>query len=481
VRVIVIGGGISGLAAAHRLLERAEPLPYPIDVTVIEAEGRLGGSIGTAREATPEGPLLVEWGGDAFITEKPWALDLARRLGLEPQMITPREGPGLRRALVVRGGRVHPVPEGFLLLAPTRIRPILESSIFSAAGKLRMAIELLLPAGGGEDDESIGAFVRRRLGRECYERLAQPLVSAIYGGDPDRLSLRSTLPRFAEMERRHGSVIRGLRAAEKRRSEEESGARYGLFATFEGGMQTLVDALEARIGAGRIRRSVEVKSLRRGERGNARWELLLGSGEHLAADAVIVALPVGRAAEVMRETDGTLASAVARIPVLSSAIVTLAWRREEVPHALDAFGLVVPRLEGRRILAASFSSVKFPGRAPEGAALVRAFVGGGGRPDPAEVPDAALIEAVREELGDLIGARAAPFFEAVHRHPQGTPQYETGHEARVAAIHEALSRLPGLELAGNYFTGVGVPDSVRSGEAAADAIIDTVPREGARG
>jgi oxygen-dependent protoporphyrinogen oxidase len=337
-----------------------------------------------------------------------------------------------------------------------------------------MALDLFLPAGGG-DDESIGAFVRRRLGRECYERLAQPLVSAIYGGDPDRLSLRSTLPRFADMERRHGSVIRGLRAAEKRRSEEESGARYGLFVTFEEGMQTLVDALAARIGDARIRRGAEAKALRHrvppDAPSDARWEVILGSGERLVADAAIVALPVAQATNVLREIDDALARAVAGIPTLSSAIVTLAWRREDVPHALDAFGLVVPRLEGRRILAASFSSVKFPGRAPEGATLVRAFVGGGGRPDPAEATDAAILEAVREELGELVGARAAPFFEAVHRHPQGTPQFEIGHDARVAAIREAVSRHPGLALAGNYFTGVGVPDAVRSGEAAAEAVI----------
>ena len=466
-KVAVIGGGISGLSAAHRCLDRAPFLPFPVDLTVIEAADRVGGSVGTSREATPEGPLLVEWGADAFITEKPWALDLARRLDLAPRMIAPREGPGLRRALVVRGGRLWDVPEGFLLLAPTRARPILRSPLFSPAGKLRMALDLVLPRGTGQD-ESIGAFVRRRLGRECYERLAQPLVSAIYGGDPDRLSLRVALPQFAEMERRHGSAIRGLRAAEVRRNRQESGARYDLFATFEAGMQTLVDALASRIGADRIRRSVEAKELRPAHR---RWEVILGSGERLAADAVIVALPPGRAAALLRGTDAALAETLSGIPTISSTIVTLAWRREEIPHPLDAFGHVVPRAEGRRILAASFSSRKFPTRAPEGVALVRAFVGGGGSPDPADAPDAALLADVREELGDLIGARAAPFHESIHRHPRGMPQLETGHEGRVTAIREAVSRHAGLALAGNYFTGVGVPDSVRSGEAAAEAIL----------
>ena len=473
----MVGGGISGLAAAHRCLERAPSLPFPVEVTVFESSDRLGGSVGTSTETTPEGPLLVEWGADAFITEKPWALDLARRLGLSSTLIAPREGAGLRRALVVRDGRLLDVPEGFLLLGPTRARPILRSPLFSPAGKIRMALDLVLPRGGSAD-ESIGAFVRRRLGRECYERLAQPLVSAIYGGDPDRLSLRATLPQFAALERRHGSVIRGLRAAERERSGGTSGARYGLFATFESGMRTLVDALASRIGAGRIRFSSPAKALRQGASPDARWELTLGSGERFPADAVIVALPVRRAEGLVREADAGLADGLSRIPTRPSAIVTLAWRREEIPHPLDAFGLVAPRTEGRRILAASFSSVKFPGRAPEGAALVRAFIGDGGQPDPVGASDAALIEAVREEIGELIGARGTPLHASVHRHPQGTPQYEPGHEGRVAAIREAASRHAGLALAGNYFTGVGVPDSVRSAEAAADGILESVLREG---
>lgn len=479
-RVAVLGGGISGLAAAHRLIERAPSLPFPLAITVIEAADRPGGSVGTSREATPEGTLLVERGADAFITEKPWALDLARRLGLAPRMIAPREGPGLRRALVVRGGRLLAVPEGFLLLGPTCALPILESPLFSPAGKLRMALDLLLPRGAA-DDESVGDFVRRRLGRECYERLAQPLVTAIYGGDPDRLSLRAALPQFAEMERAQGSVIRGLRAAERRRGREESGARYGLFASFEEGMQTLVDALAARVGPERIRLSTEAKALRLPGGPEAGWEVILGGGERLEADAVIVALPVRRAEALLRETDAALTRALAGIPTLSSAIATLAWRREEIPHPLDAFGLVAPRAEGRRILAASFSSRKFQGRAPEGVALVRAFIGGGGRPDPMDAPDAALLEIVREELGDLIGARAAPFHADLKRHPQGMPQLERGHESRVAAIREAAARHPGLALAGNYFSGVGVPDSVHGAEAAADAVIETCGRRGATG
>ncbi len=476
-RVAILGGGISGLAAGHRLLERAPSLPFPLAITVIEATERPGGSVGTSREATPEGMLLVEWGADAFITEKPWALDLALRLNLGPRMIAPREGPGVRRALVVRRGRLLAVPEGFLLLGPTRALPILESPLFSPAGKARMAIEPLLPRAAA-DDESVGDFVRRRLGRECYERLVQPLVTAIHGGDPDRLSLRAALPQFAEMERAHGSVIRGLRETEKRRGREASGARYGLFASFEEGMQTLVDALAARVGPERIRLSTEAKALRRAGGADGCWEVILGSGERLEADAVIVALPVRRAEALLGETDPALARTLAGVPTLSATIATLAWRREEIPHPLDAFGFVVPRGEQRRILAASFSSRKFSGRAPEGVALVRAFIGGGGRPDPLDAPDAAVIEIVREELGDLIGVRAAPFHADLERHPQGMPQLERGHEGRVAAIREAVARHPGLAIAGNYFTGVGVPDSVRAAEAAADAVIETYGRRG---
>jgi oxygen-dependent protoporphyrinogen oxidase len=460
-RAVIVGGGIAGLAAANRLLERAEAARAELDLTLVEAEARPGGAIGTTRAETPEGPLLVEWGADAFITEKPWALALAKRLGLEARLIGTRDAPGVRRALVARGGRLHAVPEGFLLLGPSRLLPFFRSPLLTPSGKLRAALDLALPPRGPDaPEESVGAFVRRRLGRECWERLAQPLVRAIHGGDPDRLSLRAAFPPFERMEREHGSVIRGLRAQEER----GAGARYGLFASFGDGMQVLVDALAARIGAGRLRLGAPAKSIRSRQAG--RWEILLGTGETLEADAVIVALPAPRAAELLREADAALASRIAGIRAASSAIVTLAWRRADVSHPLDAFGLVVPRSEGMRIMAASFSSVKFERRAPEGVALVRAFLESEGE------TEAALIAWARDDLGRLLGTRAAPFFERVQRHTRAMPQLEVGHLDRIAAIRTAAAAHPGLAIAGNYFGGVGIPDSVRSGEEAADALWD---------
>lgn len=463
-KVTVIGGGLTGLAAAHRLLERTHAGGRAIDLCVIEASDRTGGGIRTTRESTPAGEILVEWGADSFFTEKPWALALARRIGLGDRILATRDAPGLRRALVVRAGRLHAVPEDFILLGPARLGPLFRSPILSPAGRLRVALDLFLPRRSRQEDESLGSFVRRRLGRECLERLVQPLVGGIYTADPERLSLRATLPHFLDMERTHASVIRGLRELKQRRAAEgagEAGARYGLFVSFDGGMQTLPDTLASRVGAACIRTGARAKCVRRGRR----WEVALGTGEILETDALVIALSAARAASLLRETDGALADVIGAIPAASSAIVTLAYRREDVRHALDAFGFVVPAVEKRRILAATFSSVKFEGRAPEGVVLLRAFLG--------ELPDDDLARAAQEELSELLGIGAGPLYAAVHRHPQAMPQYEVGHLGRVHSIETAAARHAGLALAGNWLHGVGIPDCVRSGEAAADDLLDT--------
>jgi oxygen-dependent protoporphyrinogen oxidase len=474
VKVVVIGGGLTGLAAAHRLIERAGAPGRAIDVCVIEASDRTGGGIRTTREATPLGDLWVEWGADSFITEKPAALALAKRLGLGGRILGTRDAPNLRRALVVRGGKLHAVPKGFILLGPARLGPLLRSPILTPAGKLRVAMDFLLPPRPKAGDESLASFVRRRFGRECLDRLAQPLVGGIYTADPERLSLRATFPHFLEMERAYGSVIRGLRALERRRAaggEGEAGARYGLFVSFDCGMQALPDALASRLGADRIRTGAQAVRVRRGRP----WEVALGTGEVLGADALVIALSSARASKLLRETDEALASAVGAIPVASSAIVTLAWRREDVRHSLDAFGFVVPAAEKRRILAATFSSVKFEGRAPEGVVLLRAFVGGRLQAELAALPDEALERAARQELGELLGIRGNPLYAAVHRHAGAMPQYEVGHVERVRSIQAAAFRHPGLTLAGNWLHGVGIPDCVRSGEEAADALLRAYP------
>ncbi|HEY2386043.1 MAG TPA: protoporphyrinogen oxidase [Candidatus Binatia bacterium] len=473
---IVVGGGISGLAAAHRLGELAAARGTPIRVTLLEAGTRLGGSVATERV---DG-FLVEKGADSFLTEKPWALALCRRLGLDDRLIGTRDTQ--RRTYVVHDGRLHPLPEGFLLVAPTRLGPLLRSPLFTWAGKLRMACDLVLPRGAGRadgSDESIAAFVSRRVGREAFERVVQPLVGGIYTGDADRLSIAATMPRLVEMERRSRSLILGM-LRQARAAGAQSGARWGLFASFADGMQTLVDELARRLPEGAVRLGAAVASLRPPSASGASaerpgtpapdWEVGLASGERLSAPRVIVATPAFAAADLLRPFDAGLADDLAGIPYASSAIVTLAFPRADVPHPLDGFGFVVPAIERRRSIAGSFSSVKYAGRAPEGAVLIRLFCGGALAPDVSACSDDALIALARDELRALLGIVAAPRLIRVQRHVRAMPQYHLGHRARLVRIDAAVARHPGLALAGNAYRGVGSPDSVHSGESAAERV-----------
>ncbi|HEX8147579.1 MAG TPA: protoporphyrinogen oxidase, partial [Pyrinomonadaceae bacterium] len=341
-----------------------------------------------------------------------------------------------------------------------------------------MALDLVLPrrrGAGGRDDESLAAFVRRRLGREALERMAQPMVGGIYTADPESLSLRATMPRFLEMERRDRSLILAMWKAGRRAADDArhgrgaSGARYSLFLSFDEGVQVLTDALAARLPEGCARPGTKVTSLRP-EGGARRWSLTTDAGETLGADAVCLALPAYASARLLRDSDDALADELEAIPYASTATVNLAYRRADIPHPLDGFGFVVPFVERRATLACTFSSVKFPSRAPAGHALLRAFVGGALQPDMFELDEDRMVAAVRQDLRDLLGVEAPPIFAHVEKWPRSMAQYHLGHAARVARIRELAGRLPALALCGNAFEGAGLPDCVRGGESAADAL-----------
>jgi oxygen-dependent protoporphyrinogen oxidase len=476
-RIAIVGGGIAGLAAAHRLQELANERRLEIEVLVLEAGARLGGTIATERT---EG-FVIEAGPDSFISEKPWALDLCRRLGLSEHLVRTRDDH--RRTFVVHDGRLHPLPEGFLLLAPTRIWPLVVSGLFSWPGKLRMALDLVLPRGPARSDESLGSLVTRRLGREALERVAQPLVGGIYTADPDRLSLAATMPRFLELERRHRSLILGMTRAEhaRRRAERgsvagaESGARWSLFVSIAEGMQRLVDALAARLPPHAARLGAPVSAVARAEGGRG-FHVALVDGVGLGVDAVVLATPAHVSARLLAALDAGAARDLAAITYASSATVTMGYRRADVPHPLDGFGFVVPFVENRRVIACTFSSVKFRGRAPDGHVLLRSFVGGVLQGDVAELDAAGLEAAVRAELRDLLGITRAPELVRVHRHPRAMPQYDVGHLDRIARLDRALAAHPGLAVAGGAYRGVGIPDCVRSGELAAATVVETLWR-----
>ncbi|HEX8887942.1 MAG TPA: protoporphyrinogen oxidase [Pyrinomonadaceae bacterium] len=470
-RVVIIGGGISGLAAAHRLLERSGQSKIKPEILLLETSAQLGGIIRTHRR---DG-FLLEGGPDSFISEKPEAVELAKRIGLESRLIETNDEH--RRSFIVRNGKLHPVPEGFQLLAPSRFWPFVTTGIFSWTGKARMALDLVLPrraSANGSDDESLAEFVRRRLGQEALERMAQPMVGGIYTADPEHLSLRATMPRFLEMEREHRSVIRAMwknrRRLSKREASGTSGARYSLFLSFDEGMQTLSDALVTRLKDVSIHLRTKAESLAFDEESRG-WKIHTSAGETLSADAVCLALPAYASARLLSEVDAQLADDLDAIPYASTATINLAYKRADIPHALDGFGFVVPIIEGRATLACTFSSVKFKGRAPVGHALLRAFVGGALQPEIFALDEERMVARVQEDLRELLGIERPPLFAHVEKWPRSMAQYHLGHIERVRRIRERLSRLANLKLAGNAYGGAGIPDCIRSGESAAEEIL----------
>jgi protoporphyrinogen/coproporphyrinogen III oxidase len=468
--VVVVGGGVAGLAAAHALTAQAAADGGRVACTLVEASPRLGGKVLTERSAG----FLVEGGPDTFVVHKPQVLELVRELGLAARLQGSDDA--RRRVWVVRRGRLLPVPDGLRLLVPTRLRPFLASPLISWSGKLRMGAEYLIPphppAAGG--DESLGSFVRRRLGREALARLAEPLLAHIYLADPERLSLAAAFPALLDMERRHGGLLRAVRAGRHGHALAERPAEPPpQFLTLRGGLGELTAALAASIAAapgGELvtgRRAVDLAPADDGAGGGSRWTVHLDDGRRFAADAVVLALPAFAAAELTARAAPAFAAALARIRYVSAAVVTLGYRERDLPRPLDGFGFFVPRSEGRRIVASTFSSSKFAGRAPARHALLRVFLGGAGGEAVMDLDDAGLARVAREELAALLDLRAEPALTRVHRWERGYPQYDVGHLATVAAA-EALAP-PGLLLAGSAYHGVGLPDCVRSGRAAARA------------
>ena len=493
----VIGGGISGLAAAYRLIE----LDRYGQLTLLEAGPRLGGVI---RSVHQDG-FQVEQSADNFITTVPYGVDLCKQVGLEDQLI--QTNPAHRRTYVVRRGRLYTLPDGFLMMAPSRWWPLATTPILSLRGKLRAACEYFIPPQKEEGDQSMAAFVRRRFGRETFDRLVEPLVSAVYAADMEKLSLEATLPRFRQMEREHGSLIRAMRREMKTRAKTkaESGARYSMFVTLRGGLSSLVEAIAARLPRHAVRLNAPVTRIER--RGDG-WRLSLGGslatdnhlapGEspgaklpgaklpainsHLAPgespgakyeqfDAIIIATPSHAAAGLLRPVDADLAEQLGRIEHSGTAIVSVGYRRDQIAHPLSGMGVVIPAIENSPILACSFSSQKYAHRAPEGKELLRVFVGGARRPELAEADDRQLREMVLGELDRLLGISGEPCYCDVAHWPRTMPQYHVGHLELVSRIEARVAKIPNFELAGNAYHGVGIPICIHSGQQAAERVL----------
>lgn len=468
-RAIVIGGGITGLSAAHRLKCEAAERGIPLEVTLLEASNRVGGVIQTeSRDG-----FIVEYGPDAFITSKPWGKALCEELCISDKLIG--TNPKVRRSFVVRKGKLLPVPEGFYMMAPGSFGPFVNTPIFSLSGKFRIGLDLFIPRRSDADDESVADFVRRRLGKQAFERIAQPMIGGIYTSDAENLSLDATFPRFLEMEREHGSIIKALLAQKRKAAQTSrgtSGARYSLFQSFAAGMQTLTDTLAERL-SDCIRLQKSVTTIKRKDSGVG-WVVCFDDGEKLEADLICVALPAHQTAKLISTVSPSLAERLSTIPYKSSITVNLAFRREDVSHPLNGMGFVVPITEGLNIVGCSFSSLKFENRAPTGQVLLRAFVGENTNLVNESMDSGKLVTTVLKEVTDLLGIRNEPIFSVVSRHTNAMAQYIVGHKKVISGIDEIVEHFPGLALAGNAYHGIGIPDCINSGQQAALKLINEI-------
>jgi oxygen-dependent protoporphyrinogen oxidase len=456
--VAIIGGGISGLSAAFALQKRG--VPY----VLLESEAGLGGVIRTELR----NGFLLEGGPDSMLAQKPEGIALCREIGLAERLCP--TNPELRSVYVLHRRRLHPLPEGMMLAIPTRLLPFARSSLFSWAGKLRMGLDLVLPGRNGTEDESIASFLRRRFGQEAVDRLGEPLLAGIHAGDPERLSILATFPRFRELEKTHGSLVRGMWRAPRPKRAPGSPAP-AAFYSLRGGLQEMVDALVARLDRANVRTRAAVRSVARDASG---FSVVAGEGDHVSAERVIVAAPGPRIAPALEALVPDVARDLARIPFASSATVLLGYRREDVAHPLDGYGMVVPRGEGLRTTALSFVSTKFPFRAPEGHVLLRAFLGGARDARALELSDREMVDTVKKDMTTVLGLRADPVMTRVFRWPGGTPQLEVGHLARMAEVEQRLRAVPGLHLTGAGIRTTGIPDAVADGTRVAEAAAEGV-------
>ena len=459
-RIAIIGGGISGLSAAFALEEQRRS-GAPLEYVLFESSPRLGGVLVTERV---DG-CLVEAGPDSFLTEKPWAADLCRQVGLGDQLIGSNDAD--RKTYILVKGRLVAIPDGLMFMVPTKVLPAVFSPLFSLGTKLRMAREWFHPPRTADQDETVASLVERHYGAEMVERLADPLLSGVYGGEASQLSVRAVLPRFAEMEASHGSLGRAMLAAHKKMAQATKGSAKPLFTSLKDGMQQMVDAVLARLSPAALRPNTTAQSVQPQGGG---WLVSAGYGsDHF--DGVIVATPAQAAAALLQTASADLAAELRGINYSSSITVTLGYDRDVRSSLPPGFGFLVPRSEGKRMLAATFVHNKFPHRAPEDRALVRCFLGGARDEQILKFSDDEILHIVREELQEIISLTAEPLFARVYKWKGAMAQYGVGHLERMQGIERQCERLPGLALAGNGYHGIGVPDCVRSGTEAASKIL----------
>jgi oxygen-dependent protoporphyrinogen oxidase len=465
VDVVVIGGGIAGLATAYELARCGVPF------VLLERGPRVGGVI-LSEEIDG---YTIDGGPDALLTQKPEGIRLCEEIGLGDRLVATKPP---RLAYIQRGGRLHPLPAASVLGIPTRFGPFLRTTLFSWPGKIRMGLEVFVPRWPDESDESIGSFMRRRFGTEAATYLAEPLLAGIHAGDVDRLSVQALFPRFVEAERAHGSLLRAFRhrpatappptaASGKPKSTAD-----GAFKSLPGGLSEMVYALERVIGAEYLRTNTPVSAIT----GRGPFEVRTTRGDVISARAVVLATPAFVTSALVGELDEDIARLAGGINYASAATVALAFHRNAVGHPLNGSGFVVPRVENTDILAGSWLSSKWPHRAPEDRVLLRTFIGGARDPRALDRSDEELVRLSLAALTPLLGIKAAPLFTRIYRWERANAQHEVGHLTRLAAIDRALVGHPGLFVTGSGFRGTGIPDCVADGRATAQAAAASLAR-----
>jgi oxygen-dependent protoporphyrinogen oxidase len=488
-KVIIIGSGMTGLAAAYKVKRAAQAEGVDVGFTLVEKDDRIGGKIATEMV---DG-FVVDGGPDSFLTEKPALHRVAEHLGMGDSKLPSDET--RKKTWILAKGKLHEMPDGVMMFAPTKFVPFATTGLFTAAGKARMAMDLVIPKKhvpeGELNDETLESFVVRRMGRECLDRLAEPLVGGVHASDPAVMSLAATFPRLLEMEQKYGSLMLGFLDARKKVEEmrkkyppEPGKPKRTFFSSFKGGMQQLTDAMAD--AAGRDDMIIGVAATALAQSGDG-WTVTLADGRVLDADAVVIATEGWAARKLVADVAPAAAAALADIPHSSSATVSLGFDTEDMGFDLDAFGVLCPQAEKRSLMAATYSSTKWPGRAPEGKTLMRGFVGGPHNQEIVDKSDDELVAIVTQELREILGLTAEPMFSRVFRWKGGMPQYTLGHLDRVAAIQSEMETIPGLALAGGSYTGVGLPNCAESGEAAVTKVLgdlgvalaeDSAPRTG---
>ncbi|RMG94181.1 MAG: protoporphyrinogen oxidase [Chloroflexi bacterium] len=466
--VVIVGGGIAGLSTAWYLQQEVAAKGLDITYTVLEEGSRWGGKILTEEVVWGEnGRFTIEAGPDAILTQKPWALQLAKQIGLQDALLPTNQLP--QQVFVWQKKRPIPMPDGLFLTVPTRLMPFARSPLISPSGKLRMGLDWVIPPRRDAADESLADFVRRRLGKEALDKIAEPMMAGIYNADAEQLSLLATFPRFRELEQKYGSLIRGMLAA--RRSRKAAGhGRSALtpFVSFTGGMRMLVERLVPMLD-GECRLKTGVTAIQ--PLPDGRYCLMLNTGHALTADVVVLAVPAYVAARLIRPFASEAAHLLDAIRYVSTGTISLAYPIASIKRPLNGFGMVIPRSQNRPINAITCTYLKFNRRAPEGYALFRIFFGGSRHPEMIDLTDIELLTVVQQELALMLGITAEPVLHRIYRWRQGNPQYDVGHLARVDAIEAALPA--GLYVTGSPYRGVGVPDCVRQGQETAVRLVQT--------